>query len=1221
MNFDAYYQALHGYAPFPWQSRLAKQASEGNWPDVIALPTSAGKTATIDVAVFVLAIGAKNAARRIFFVVDRRIVVDQAYRYADELANKLKNATSGILKQTADALRKIAQDERPLDVYALRGGMYRESAWARSPLQPTILTTTVDQVGSRLLFRGYGVSDSMKPVHAGLVGTDSLILLDEAHCSKPFEQTVRAVQNYQTWTAEQSSLRFVSMTATPTVTEANLIRDEPEDQRHPILGKRIQANKPTTLVVAEKAKGKNFTTDLVKELKKQAEALAVDGGCVGIMVNRVRTARELAKALGDDAVLLTGRMRPLDRDRLFDDKLQSLLTNAEGTPPKFVIGTQCLEVGADFDFHALVSECASLDALRQRFGRLNRGANRPEAKAAIVIRGDQTDDTSDDPIYGESLANTWKWLKSKSENDVFDFGIAAVRSALEGVDVTSLNAPSVNAPVLFPAHLDCWVQTHPIPAPDPDPALFLHGPKFGPPDVQVVLRSNLGKDWKNWAEIVSLCPPSSSEAVPVRLSDLKRWIAGESLPNSSSDIEGESDESEEPEKKSHRRALRWQGKAKSIVVDTPKLIHASAVYVIPISEDARELGDFPYGLTDYAEEAFQRSCDKAVLYIEKTIDKEADDFDDQLTEAILARITPAPTPEWLTRAVNALQNPRHRLEEKHPLGGWVVTSKRRLHQFDPEFLDDDDSSYSPGNLVSLVDHSQGVAEYARRFATGCGLDAELYSLAGLYHDLGKLDPRFQKLLKGYAGGLQLAKSGSFARRDWSIHQYPNGARHELLSAAVLAQHTSEELLLHLVATHHGSARPFANPVSENDASSQFDLNLFELKQHGLSAKQEVAKWNGELPERFWRIVRKFGWWGSAYREAVFRLADHAQSAAEQENGWKASTTVQPSPLGAFVAAPKLSSLPLIGLDGANPLGFLAALGTLVVMNQIRQTDKAPNWLAGPVLLSWGANGSIQTPVLHLASNPPEGKEFSEFLASHLARTPAEPHAAGWVVEMLSVKDEALVEMIRNRCQFRTRTDRGFLDWVSALTCESAPAATSPVQTVRRDYLPDNLRSIMQRTNGTHLYRSLFQIWDFADALDNQSLHWEPSEDRRHAYQWNQPSGDPTRKRRGGMLGANRLALEAWPFFPLFPVREKATTRGFQGTRANDITWTWPLWSSPLSIDSIASLLSLDFTEQQSESADAMLGSKYAMLGIATRFQTRRILVGKTPNLTAAIAVG
>jgi CRISPR-associated endonuclease/helicase Cas3 len=1212
LNFGEFYKAVHGYDPFPWQSRLAEQVCAGEWPEAISLPTSAGKTASLDVAVFALACQANTAARRIFFVVDRRIVVDQTYRYSKELAHVLADAKSGILRQVADALRDIAQSERPLDVYALRGGMYRESAWARSPLQPTILTSTVDQVGSRLLFRGYGVSDSMKPVHAGLVGTDSLILLDEAHCAKPFEQTVRSVQNYQSWTSDLSSLQFVSMTATPAGNVTRIIRDEKEDQQHPVLGKRIAASKPAKLVVAERAKGKNFTTDLVKELKKQADELVAEGGCVGIIVNRVRTARELAEALGEDAVLLTGRMRPLDRDRLFDEKLQPLLTNAEGTPPKFVVGTQCLEVGADFDFHALVTECASLDALRQRFGRLNRGANRTEAKAAIVIRVDQTEDASDDPVYGESLANTWKWLKSKAAEDIFDFGIAAVRDELEGVDTEPLNAPSTDAPVIFPAHLDCWVQTHPMPTPDPDPAIFLHGLQSGSPDVHVVFRSDLGEDSEMWAEIVSLCPPSSSEAVPVRISILKKWIAGESLVDPTSDIEGEPEEGDEPDVSRPRKVLLWKGNDSKIVTD-PKDVRPSGVFVIPCSKEAEELGDFPYGLTDNSEEAFQRSRDRAALHITNNIDEQADDFDAQIKEAIQTRMTD-PAPEWLARAVDALRDPRNRLNEKHPRGGWIVSSKRRLHQFDPVFLDDDDSSYSPGNAVLLEDHSRGVADHAKKFAEGCKLDADLYAIAGLYHDLGKLDPRFQKLLKGYAGGAALAKSGSFARRDWAIHQYPKEARHELLSAAVLAQHTSEDLLLHLVATHHGSARPFAAPVQENDAPSRFDLRLFDLAQNELSAKQEIVQWNAEQSERFWRIVRKYGWWGSAYREAVFRLADHAQSREEQERGWEPTVSVRSPKLAPLVAPPKLHSLPLSGLDGANPLGFLAALGTLVVVNQIRQNENVPGWLSQPALLSWGANRSIQTPVLHVPANPPTGEEFSDFLASHIGQSPSAPHAAAWVVEMLGVKDDALVEMIRRYCQCRPHTDRALLDWVSALTCESAPAATSPIQTVRRDYLPDNLRSVMQRTNSTHLRRSLFQDWDFADALDNQSLHWEPSEDRRHAYQWNKPSGDPTRKKRGGMLGANRLALEAWPFFPLFPIRDKATTRGFRGTRANDISWTWPLWDSPHSLDAVGSLLSLNYENEYSR-------SELEMLGISALYRTRRILVGKTPNLTAAVAVG
>src|SRR4051794_884085 len=152
-QFEQFFQAVYGYAPFPWQKRLAKRVCAGDWPRAIALPTAAGKTACIDIAVFALACRADNAPRRIFFVVDRRIVVDQAYDHAKQLAKVLKEAKSGILKKVADSLRELTReqqlkDARPLDVYALRGGMYRESAWARSPLQPTVIASTVDQVGS-----------------------------------------------------------------------------------------------------------------------------------------------------------------------------------------------------------------------------------------------------------------------------------------------------------------------------------------------------------------------------------------------------------------------------------------------------------------------------------------------------------------------------------------------------------------------------------------------------------------------------------------------------------------------------------------------------------------------------------------------------------------------------------------------------------------------------------------------------------------------------------------------------------------------------------------------------------------------------------------------------------------------------------------------------------------------------------------------------------------
>src|SRR5690606_40230216 len=94
-HFDAFYHELRGSAAFPWQRMLAERVTTGEWPACIDLPTASGKTACIDIAVFALAcqadrpIGERTAPRRIFFVVDRRIVVDEAFSRARRIARGL----------------------------------------------------------------------------------------------------------------------------------------------------------------------------------------------------------------------------------------------------------------------------------------------------------------------------------------------------------------------------------------------------------------------------------------------------------------------------------------------------------------------------------------------------------------------------------------------------------------------------------------------------------------------------------------------------------------------------------------------------------------------------------------------------------------------------------------------------------------------------------------------------------------------------------------------------------------------------------------------------------------------------------------------------------------------------------------------------------------------------------------------------------------------------
>ena len=678
-GFQDFFKALHGHSPFRWQSRLAKKACNGDWSDFIKLPTSSGKTACIDIAVFSLAYQASRqkyagevitAPRRIFFVVDRRVIVNEAFQRATKICDHLET----VFQQSdladpafpvAAWLQSLTDHPKapPLDCFELRGGIYRDDAWVRSMLQPTILTSTVDQIGSRLLFRGYGVSDRNLSIHAALTANDSLVILDEAHCSKPFSQTLEAIARYRDanlknnstprWSEQSvaSPFGFTQMTATPDASadDTTVFELEPDDYNaDPLLKQRHYCSKPVQLVECN-AKGAQQNAKLAKELVAQAKLLASpaeesgDKPCrrIAIVVNRVACAQEayrlLQKEFGDQVDLMIGRMRPFDRDVL-TDKLQKAFRSDpnraedQDTSPRFVVATQCLEVGADFDFDGLVSQCASLDALRQRFGRLNRLGlpGQSHSRGVIVMATGDLNPKTPDPIYGEALPNTWNWLTqctqcshhspsdeapkdghdspsdespnvAHSGQDItgtvmtklltttfVDFGITAMDALLTQAranpEAPNLTAESPNAPVLMPAHLDILCQTAPKPAIEPDIATFLHGPNRGVAEVRVCWRADLpeqsrdlrNEDWAREArKTVAVCPPSVAEVMSVPLARFRAWLNGVEPADETGDVLGEraeSDVSIDSEKQDlprNRYGIVWTGADRSsILVDS-----------------------------------------------------------------------------------------------------------------------------------------------------------------------------------------------------------------------------------------------------------------------------------------------------------------------------------------------------------------------------------------------------------------------------------------------------------------------------------------------------------------------------------------------------------------------------------------------------------------------------------------------------------------------------
>ncbi len=1020
-DFSLFFESVHNEPdtpederkrPFDWQKRLAQQVLNGKgWRDVIRVPTGCGKTSALDIAIFELALQAgrwpdeRTAARRICFVIDRRLVVDEVAAHAGEIQRALLSAAQGnrdepVLQGVAGQFALLAADpKKPLRVVRLRGGVYRDDGWAADPLTPTILVSTVDQIGSRLLFRGYGVSPRSRPVHAGLLAFDTRIILDEAHLSAVFVETLERIREYQNQ-AEQSPLpasRCVSIVCMSATAGAGakppfkLTGTERQDAR---LKPRLEASKPAKLIEVKveavtqtmrreqpgKARKLEQTNRkvLVKELVAQAKQLGGLSGTaaasqdnlprvVGVVVNRVATARQVfeqlcARGQHDpecDAILLTGRIRAYDRDRLLKDYLPKIKAGREHEPgcPLFVVATQTVEVGANLDFDVLVSEAAPLDALRQRFGRLYRIPDKPARRAAcsaaILVRSDQKSKSEADPIYGQAIAETWKWLKKnaakkKGQQPSIDFGVNLLDPKLPAAidDLRPMLAPQPDAPLLLPAYLDAWVQTEPLPEPDPDVAPFLHGPVHASADVQVVWRSDVTEEnTKDWRKIVSLMPPQTREALPVPIYEARAWLRRQAE-GDVADIEGLGAEEQPGRQDRGRRGLRWRDSYDAEVVGPDDLRPGDTIIVPATYGGADEFGWNPEStgqvrdvaepclaqlIASYPQDAFRRP--KLRLRLHPSLLPDADEQTRNRLRTMVGTATAAARAEgqdpWPAvkrllqamrdhiddpahrAAIDALQrltrSPQIELYPNHD--GLAVVSAVSIslpdEQQEPgeeleyqEPHDDDTSIAVSGREVSLVEHTEGVEHQVAAFAGKCGLNQELadaLKLAAHWHDQGKRDRRFQAWLQGselkaltaLVADQPLAKSGR-PLGQWGRPEafgYPQGERHEFVSVrlfeqAVEALNDVGELVKLLIGTHHGHGRAFV-PVTKDPNPIEVALN-HAGKRIAVPSDHRLYRLDSGWVDLFWRMVRRHGWWGLAYLEALLITADRLVSSQEQE---------------------------------------------------------------------------------------------------------------------------------------------------------------------------------------------------------------------------------------------------------------------------------------------------------------------------------------------------
>ena len=242
--FDTTFAALTGYPPFPWQRALYERFISDrtdNIPASCNLPTGLGKTSVIAIWLIALATPGIKMPRRLVYVVNRRTVVDQTTDEAEKLQKNLHEKPE--LQPLGDSLGDLV-------ISTLRGQFADNREWSADPSRPAIICGTVDMIGSRLLFSGYGVGRNSKPLHAGFLGQDVLLVHDEAHLEPAFQKLLIAIEKEQNRCNEFGKFRVMELSATSRGDGEVFPNDDEKraNEADPTVQKRIGAKKTVHLV-------------------------------------------------------------------------------------------------------------------------------------------------------------------------------------------------------------------------------------------------------------------------------------------------------------------------------------------------------------------------------------------------------------------------------------------------------------------------------------------------------------------------------------------------------------------------------------------------------------------------------------------------------------------------------------------------------------------------------------------------------------------------------------------------------------------------------------------------------------------------------------------------------------------------------------------------------------------------------------------------------------
>jgi len=312
-----------------------------------------------------------------------------------------------------------------------------------------------------------------------------------------------------------------------------------------------------------------------------------------------------------------------------------------------------------------------------------------------------------------------------------------------------------------------------------------------------------------------------------------------------------------------------------------------------------------------------------------------------------------------------------------------------------------------------------------------------------------------------------------------------------------------------------------------------------------------------------------------------------------------------------------------GPDGGTLLGFLASVGALVAFTRLNADkrvtlhwEQSLGW-RGRILIGGQALVSEQIGSLHSSLKEESVRDSFTLKKASGGGTYA-------TITKIELSDAAgfLAATLEGDVGARDRSCSTFAGWFAdQLDKKSASASRLCALTggSRQEFLKtaidlsgfnsESKKRLERMTTKEHLRFTLLDVWDFKDPMPG--CRWEAQEDRhsalRHAGTTKEHKAEKGVDTMGynGLVctqrGANRLGIEAMACFPLMPGSRRAETTGFRYGKE----FTWPVWKSPLTLESVRVLVAHpEFTEEKPSRRELF------PLGVSGVFRTTRVTKGK-----------